>query len=296
MPRGPLTRDAFREGVFARDRHRCVVCPAPAQDAHHILERRLFLDGGYLLDNGVSLCASHHREAEATTLSCESLRAAASISRVILPPHLYRERRYDKWGNPVRGDGRRLRGELFFEEPVQKILAPMLHRFVARAEEPRAPHLPWSAGAAEFVLAADALADVEVVALADPDGEVVSIDAGGLYVGTGDAPAEPPAALADLAHLAVELLPPGGRLSALRRGDDVRITAAWDGRDTCLAWDDTALLAELLGLPLVAALDRGRFGPSRLRQLAAIHGPHRVRRSDAFALAAYRRSVGRVAV
>ena len=62
-------RDAFREGVFARDRHRCVVCRAPAVDAHHLIERRLFPDGGYVLDNGVSLCGAHHREAEATTIS-----------------------------------------------------------------------------------------------------------------------------------------------------------------------------------------------------------------------------------
>jgi 5-methylcytosine-specific restriction endonuclease McrA len=37
-----LTRDEFREAVFARDKHKCVFCGSPAVDAHHILERRLF--------------------------------------------------------------------------------------------------------------------------------------------------------------------------------------------------------------------------------------------------------------
>jgi hypothetical protein len=36
-----LTRDEFREGVFERDNHKCVICGATAQDAHHILERRI---------------------------------------------------------------------------------------------------------------------------------------------------------------------------------------------------------------------------------------------------------------
>jgi hypothetical protein len=49
-----LTRDQFREAVFARDKHKCVICKEPAKDAHHIMERRLFTEtdelGGYFLD------------------------------------------------------------------------------------------------------------------------------------------------------------------------------------------------------------------------------------------------------
>jgi 5-methylcytosine-specific restriction endonuclease McrA len=44
-----LTRDRFRESVLARDNHACVVCKRKGipLDAHHIIERRLFPDGGY---------------------------------------------------------------------------------------------------------------------------------------------------------------------------------------------------------------------------------------------------------
>lgn len=37
-----LSRDAFREAVFTRDNHKCVICGKEAQDAHHnhIMERR----------------------------------------------------------------------------------------------------------------------------------------------------------------------------------------------------------------------------------------------------------------
>ena len=294
MSRRTLGRDGFREGVFARDRRCCVVCGAPAQDAHHILERRLFPDGGYELDNGVSVCSPHHLEAEATTLSCESLRAAAKIERVVLPPHLYADRRYDKWGNPARDDGWRLRGELFFEEPVQKVLAPVLGRFVARSEEPRVLALPWSPGAvASGLVLADmrALAGGEVVVVAEPAGEVIAVDVEGLYVGTG----EPIAvrALAGLPALLAELLPPGGRLSGVRSGETMVVTAAWDGRDVCLPWDEVVVLAELAGLPVAATLARGPGDPGRLEADARAFGPHRVRPVGAFPLAAWRRCVAR---
>ena len=69
-----LTRDKFREGVFERDNHKCVICQAPAQDAHHIIERRLFPDGGYYLDNGSSLCGDCHYKAEQTVITPQEIR------------------------------------------------------------------------------------------------------------------------------------------------------------------------------------------------------------------------------
>ena len=78
-----LTRDKFREGVFERDDYKCVVCGNPAQDAHHIIERRLFTDGGYYLDNGASLCGDHHLEAEQTTISTATLRALIGIKKAV---------------------------------------------------------------------------------------------------------------------------------------------------------------------------------------------------------------------
>jgi len=50
---GLLTRDEFREFVFKRDFKTCVMCSNPAVDAHHIIDRKQFIDGGYYLNNGV---------------------------------------------------------------------------------------------------------------------------------------------------------------------------------------------------------------------------------------------------
>jgi 5-methylcytosine-specific restriction endonuclease McrA len=40
---GLMTRNEFRQAVFERDNYRCVICGDPAVDAHHIIERRLFV-------------------------------------------------------------------------------------------------------------------------------------------------------------------------------------------------------------------------------------------------------------
>jgi len=146
-----LTRDQFREGVFARDKHTCIFCDKPAVDAHHILERRLFPDGGYYLNNGASVCEEHHLECEMTThdtFSVENIRALLGITKPVLPPHLYEDQVYDKWGNIIMDNGTRLRGDLFEDESVQKILdkGGVLGLFVQHVKYPRTYHLPWSPG------------------------------------------------------------------------------------------------------------------------------------------------------
>jgi hypothetical protein len=141
-----ISRDDFRNGVFERDGHSCVICGEPAKDAHHILERRLFTDGGYYIDNGASLCEAHHIQAEETTLSCDEIREKANIQNVIIPEHFYSDYNYDKWGNIILPSGIRLKGELYYDESVQKILkqGDVLNLFQKHVKYPRTYHLPWS--------------------------------------------------------------------------------------------------------------------------------------------------------
>ena len=62
-----LVREAFRESVFARDKYQCQVCgkqwndtdtdPALAKiNAHHITDRHEFPNGGYVRENGITVC------------------------------------------------------------------------------------------------------------------------------------------------------------------------------------------------------------------------------------------------
>lgn len=135
-----------RNACLERDNYKCVFCGYPADDAHHLLERRLWEDGGYYVDNLISVCEKHHRLWEQTVLSVEEGRTAAGITKIVVPAHLYEDQRYDKWGNPILPSGSRLMGELFEDEGVQRVLKQggMLDRFVLWMKYPRTYHLPWS--------------------------------------------------------------------------------------------------------------------------------------------------------
>lgn len=175
-----LTRDQFREGVFARDNHKCVFCGEPAVDAHHILERRLFPDGGYYLNNGASVCEKHHLECEMTLITVDAVRQACGIVKPVRPPHLYEDVVYDKWGNVCLDNGTRLRGDLFDDESVQKILKQggMLEDFVQHVKYPRTYHLPWSPGMHDddrMMPNVDVFNDRIVVVMEKMDGENTSL-------------------------------------------------------------------------------------------------------------------------
>lgn len=97
-----LSRQQFREGVFARDNHKCVVCKAPAVDAHHIIERKLWSDEGYYLDNGASLCEIHHRLAERNIISPQNIRLYTGITNKIIPEQFDINLDYTKWGDILK--------------------------------------------------------------------------------------------------------------------------------------------------------------------------------------------------
>ncbi len=104
----------------------------------------MFPDGGYYLDNGATLCGKHHLEAESTKLSTWTIRLAAKIDNVVLPPHLYSDQEYTKWGDPILPNGQRLKGELFHDESVQKVLVGSFGYYTDYVKYPRTYHLPWS--------------------------------------------------------------------------------------------------------------------------------------------------------
>ena len=66
-------RQSFRNAVFARDGFACRGCgqrssPERAEDeldAHHITDRNEMPNGGYVVENGIALCAVCHTQAEA---------------------------------------------------------------------------------------------------------------------------------------------------------------------------------------------------------------------------------------
>ncbi len=261
-----LTRDQFREGVFARDGQKCVFCGAPRTPqhaAHHIIERRLWPDGGYYLANGASVCDEHHIKCETTEISVEQVREACGITKPIIPPHMYEDQVYDKWGNPVMPNGTRLKGDLFFDESVQKIISPFLADFTHWAKYPRTHHLPWSENINDddrTVSNLDAFIGQRVIMTEKMDGENTtwyqdycharSVDSrnhpsrnwmkGAWAQRCGDIPEQWRVCLENLyAQHSIAY----GELESYVMGFSI-----WNERNNCLGWDDTQMWFQLLDI------------------------------------------------
>lgn len=279
-----LSRDAFREGVFARDNHTCVFCDKPAKDAHHIMERRLFPDGGYYLANGASVCEEHHLACEQTTLSLEQVRDAAGITSPVIPPHLYSDQEYDKWGNPVMANGTRLKGELFFDESVQKILGKggVLGLFSDWVKYPRTHHLPWSPGLTDDDRVLSSMAPFvgqRVIVSEKMDGENTTMYPDYFHARSVDGRSHPSRSWAKRFWSEIcGHIPPGWRVCCENLyaqhsivyndlGSFVLGFSIWNEKNECLSWDDTVLWAELLGLPLVKVLYDGIYEEAVIRAL-----------------------------
>lgn len=65
MKRKQLIRQQFRDDVFGRDGHKCKFCGSTEElDAHHITDRNEFPNGGYVKENGITVCGPCHLECE----------------------------------------------------------------------------------------------------------------------------------------------------------------------------------------------------------------------------------------
>jgi hypothetical protein len=115
-----LTRNEFREKALKRDKNLCIVCKKDAVDVHHIIERKLFDDGGYYLNNAASLCSECHLKAEQTLITPQELWTLLGVQRV-LPDHFHPQYEYTKWGD-IEKKRYRIPGELFHEPEVQRLL------------------------------------------------------------------------------------------------------------------------------------------------------------------------------
>jgi len=124
-----LSREQFNELALKRDNHACVFCSNKNVVIHHIIDRKLFSDGGYYIDNAASVCDEHHWAVEKTNISVEDVRKACGITNILLPEGFEETKIYDKWCNVILPDGRREPGPMFFEDNVQKILKDKIWLF-----------------------------------------------------------------------------------------------------------------------------------------------------------------------
>lgn len=107
MSKKKKIRKKFREGVFKRDNYTCQICGAKYSskdaepemkkiNAHHITDRSLLPGGGYIIENGITLCdengnyfgkISCHQIAELWHIYNKSDRYAVYMSDHIIHPN-----------------------------------------------------------------------------------------------------------------------------------------------------------------------------------------------------------------
>lgn len=324
-----LIREAFRQAVFARDAYKCVLCgfsvsPTEALNthilqAHHIVERRLFQGahefGGYFVDNGSTVCEPCHIKCEQTLVSTEEVRDACKIKRIVLPEHLYADQAYTKWGDPILGNGQRIRGELFYDDSVQKILTQgkVLDLYTDLIRFPRTYHLPWSPGMNDddkMMSSLEHLIGEEVVITTKWDGRNTTIYPDGrLHARSPDGRSHYSQAMvkSEAAKFAFNI-PEGWRVC----GEDLFAKHSipydnlpsfflgfqiWNDRNICLSWDETCEWFQLLEINPVDIVWRGQFDEQTIPNLplpdeAGWEG-YVIRPTRAFAYQEYPRVVGK---
>lgn len=312
-----LTRDEFREGVFKRDNYKCVICGTLAVDAHHIIERRLWSNGGYYLENGASLCPDCHVAAEKTICSVEELRIAAGITKIIVPDQLYDDHQYDKWGNHIMANGMRCKGELFYDESVQKILASVLHLFTDYVKYPRTFHLPWSPGihdddrALSLEECRSQFENKDVIVCVKLDGENTSLYTNYMHARSLSSGGHPSRDWVKNFHRRfAHDIPEGWRINVENCYAEHSIRyknldsfvygfAVWDNQNRCLGWDDTLEWFSLLGIPSCPTLYQGPWNEELIKKL---HSPtfdgddcegYVVRIKDGFSYGDFKKSVAK---
>lgn len=317
-----LTREQFREGVFARDKHKCVFCgkiaedtPEGKLDAHHIIERRLWSDGGYYLANGATVCEYHHLECERTTISVEEVREAAGITKIMVPDQFYPEQRIDKWGNYILEDGRRTRGELFHDESVQKVLAHdgRLNLFTPYVKYGRTFHLPFSPGAHDDDKTLKDCSPFEgkrVIITEKLDGENCSMYTDHIHARSIDSKGgEDRAWVKQFWSCIAHDIPEGWRICGENLWAEHSIHydnlksyfygfSIWNEHNVCLSWDETIEWFEIFGITQVPILYDGIFNEAKLREIEKSLSWERnegyvVRLAESFPYSAFKNSIAK---
>ena len=310
-----LTRNEFRESVFKRDNSICVFCKEYAVDAHHILERRLWDDGGYYLNNGASVCSFHHLECEKTLISVEDVRIACGITKPIIPEDFYDDLVYDKWGNVILPTGMRSKGPLFHDLSVQKILneAGVLNLFSDYVKYPRTFHLPWSLGVNDDDRVHNDLSkfyEKRIIVTEKLDGENTTLYSNYFHARSLDSRNHPSRNWAKALHAKfAHDIPNGWRLCCENLFAEHSIhydnlesylygLSVWNEKNICLNWEDTVFWFDCFELPMPTVLYDGMYDDNQLFRIAKFLNKDKcegyvMRIADSFSYFDFKNSVGK---
>lgn len=127
-----MTREEFRRACVDRDGGQCVIpdchrqvnaVPARPGEVHHIVERKLWDDGGYVPRNGACVCNDHHRLAERNVIPPQAFWRWIGVEDPPLPEGVG-STNVDKWG--------------------ESLAQPAWQEHREYIKYPSTRHLPWS--------------------------------------------------------------------------------------------------------------------------------------------------------
>ena len=276
MKKELLTRDEFRTQVLERDSNTCVLCDKSAVDVHHIIDRKCFTDGGYYIDNGISLCSEHHLGAEKGIISCDTLRSKANIETIVLPDEFDETLNYNKWGE-VLAEGNKFKYS-------------------------RTKHFPWSEGVTnddKIITDLNQFEGQEVVCSVKMDGENQSLMREYYYARSLDSNNHPSrnwvkGLWGSIRHDIPDKWRICGENLYAKHSifyDDLpsyfMVFNIWNEENVCLSWDDTLDYCYLLNLVPVKVIYRGVFDINIINKLHLQLDPEKdegfvMRLSDSF--------------
>ena len=311
-----LTRDEFRQQCLERDGHKCVVCTSTEKlSVHHIIERRLFEDGGYYVDNGATLCDPCHIEAEKTDLPCGALRYLIGVTKEVLPEGYYSDHEYTKWGDIILPNGSRMKGPLFNDDSVQKILklGQSYHLYTDYVKYPRTYHLPWSEGKTKDDKTLKDCSQFEgkrVIVTEKMDGENTTLYKDYIHARSIDGRNHWSRDwVKNLQSRIGYEIPNGWRLC----GENLyakhsigyenlnsyfMLFSIWNEVNECLSWDETVEYAKILDIETVPVLYDGIWNEKLIKELYTqdkreVQEGYVVRVADAFPYLAFTKSVSK---
>lgn len=282
------------------------------------MERRLFDNGGYVVNNGVTLCAKCHMLAERTVYSPDFLRQCAGIIVKVLPEHLYDDYEYTKWGDIVNENGTRTPGELYHDESVRRVTQKFAHLYTPYVKYPRTYHLPWSPGA-EAAVDDRTLKDLTkfyrhgIVGTLKMDGENTSLYSDGYMHArslTEDGRRKDRDWVKNFWSQRFFDLPTGWRVCGENLFAKHSIGygylptyflgfSIWNELNTCLDWESTLEWFELLGITPVPTFYTGAFNPTDIHKAyerftgGMEHEGYVIRIADSFTYTQFRKSTGK---
>lgn len=307
-----LSREQFTTICLKRDGGKCVFCKKPATEVHHILDRKLFDNGGYYEDNGASVCGKCHLLCEDLSYTIRQVREACNIKQIVIPPDYDINYVIDKWGNIHDGD-KLILSELFITNTnLSKLIKEYGVMNASKYKKyPRTLHLPWSEGMTnddKILKSLDNFIGKRVIVTQKYDGENTSIYCDHTHARSLDSANHPSRDwlkkfAAEFQHNLPEKFRICGENLYAKHSigyNDLESYfygfSMWDDNNVCLSWDETVEWFQLLGVTPVQVLYDGLFDQGYIKSLFVDDGSmegYVVRLADAFSYEDFGKSVAK---